>query len=164
MRLPRPARIVALTAATLALAASSMALAPHAEAGASRLRHVAAHGSFADPLTSTPAGAFTYDVDARPAGASARVDAWYLPDGRTVVVLMVRGLVPDREYGAHAHSAACGATGALAGPHFQRVPDPVVPSVDPAYANPDNEIWLDFTTDHQGRGWAIAVQDWQPHG
>ena len=162
MRAPRPARILGLTAAVLGLAASSVALAPGASAGAAPLRHIAAHGAFADPLTSTPTGAYTYDVALVPPGAAARVDAWYLPDGRTVVLLLVRGLVPHREYGAHAHSAACGATGALAGPHFQRVPDPVVPSVNPAYANPDNEIWLDFTTDHKGRGWALAVQDWQP--
>lgn len=162
MRTPRTPRLVGLTAATLALVASSVALAPQATAGVAPVRHVAAHGSFADPLTTTPAGAFTYDVALVPPGASARVDAWYLPNGRTVVVLLVRGLLPDREYGAHAHSAACGATGALAGPHFQDVPDPVVPSVDPAYANSDNEIWLDFTTDHKGRGWAIAVQSWQP--
>ena len=53
-------------------------------------------------------------------------------------------------------------TGTVAGPHFQYVPDPVTPSTNPSYANADNEIWLDFTTDSPGRGWAIAIQDWQP--
>ena len=35
------------------------------------------------------------------------------------------------------------------------------PSVDPAYANPDNEIWLDLTTDGDGNATAQAVQRWQ---
>ena len=42
-----------------------------------------------------------------------------------------------------------------AGPTFQNVVDPVQPSVDPAYANPENEIWLDFRTDDD-RGRQLA--------
>jgi Cu-Zn family superoxide dismutase len=35
-----------------------------------------------------------------------------------------------------------------------------VPSADPAFANPDNEIWLDFTTDATGAAIALTTVDW----
>ncbi len=73
----------------------------------------------------------------------------------------MRGLLPNHEYGAHAHQKACGALATDAGAHFQHVIDPVQPSVDPAYANPRNEIWLDFTTDTRGNGWARSTVRWQ---
>ena len=79
------------------------------------------------------------------------------PPGRARSRLHVKGLEPDTEYGAHAHAnAAAASTGADAGPHFQHVVDPVLPSVDPAYANPRNEIWLDLTTNAAGNGVAKA--------
>jgi len=106
----------------------------------------------------------SYNSTFVPAGSTARVQ-WVYSDtagGKTIVVLQVRGLSPNREYGAHAHKFACGATDPLAaGGHFQYVPDPVQPSTNPAYANPANEIWLDFTTDAEGNGAAHSVVDWQ---
>lgn len=94
------------------------------------------------------------------AGATARVHAVATPSGKTIVTLQVEGLTPNRAFGSHAHTKVCGATGAAAGPHYQDAVDPVQPSVNAAYANPDNEIWLDFTTDDEGRGHAQAVVDW----
>lgn len=44
------------------------------------------------------------------------------------------------------------------------VPDPVQPSVDPAYANPRNEVWLDFHTDAAGTAVNHATGDWQFRG
>jgi len=32
--------------------------------------------------------------------------------------------------------------------------------VDPAYANPENEIWLDFTTDAEGAASAETTVEW----
>ena len=53
-------------------------------------------------------------------------------------------------------STPCGPTGDAAGPHFQNQVDPAAapgkPSTDPAYANPQNEIWLDLRTDGDGDG------------
>ncbi|CAA9356838.1 MAG: hypothetical protein AVDCRST_MAG07-3434 [uncultured Frankineae bacterium] len=95
-----------------------------------------------------------------PAGAQARVQAVETGDGRTIVTLHVTGLEPEAAYGAHAHVAPCGATGAAAGPHWQHRQDPVTPSTDPAYANPHNELWLDLTTNSAGNGHAKAVVDW----
>jgi superoxide dismutase, Cu-Zn family len=102
----------------------------------------------------------TYDEALVPVGSDATVRVRPVRD-RTVVRLRVRDLVPGREYGAHVHQNPCGATGDAAGPHYQHVPDPVQPSVDPAYANPRNEIWLDFTTDRSGDATVSSTVDWQ---
>jgi Cu-Zn family superoxide dismutase len=107
------------------------------------------------------APAVTYDTELVPVGAQARVTSLSSPVTGTHTGLGVQGLVPDREYGAHVHTQPCGETGEAAGPHFQFEQDPVRPSVNPAYANPDNEIWLDFTTDALGRGFALSHVDWQ---
>lgn len=96
-----------------------------------------------------------------PAGATARVQAVYDSAGDTIVTLHVRGLKPNTVYGAHAHQFACGLTGAAAGGHFQNVPDPELPSDDPAFANPRNEIWLDLETDAEGNGAAQTKVAWQ---
>ena len=75
-----------------------------------------------------------------------------------------RGLRPRRRHDHHAARPRVGAAprtaptrtsipagrAPAAGPHFQNVIDPVRPSSNPAYANPGNEIWLDFTTDEEG--------------
>ena len=82
----------------------------------------------------------------------------------TAVQLTVSGLQPSRGYGAHLHVNPCGATGEAAGPHYQQQTDPAAsvspPSVDPSYANPRNEVWLDFTTDAGGNATATATQPW----
>lgn len=100
--------------------------------------------------------AYTYDTDAAPPGAELEVKTPPIESG-TQVELAAEGLQPNRAYGAHAHVRECGETGDAAGPHFQNERDPKQGvSVDPEYANPQNEIWLDFTTDGQGSGSAIA--------
>jgi superoxide dismutase, Cu-Zn family len=109
---------------------------------------------------STSGGAArTYDPALVPPGARVAVSSG-TGDGGTTVTLAVRGLEEERRYGAHVHVAACGDTGDAAGPHFQHEVDPVQPSVDPAYANPQNEIWLDLTTDEDGAGSASATVPW----
>jgi Cu-Zn family superoxide dismutase len=118
--------------------------------------NVRATGTFAAP----PGAVVTYDEALVPVGATAEVDET-AGGGSTTVALDVTGLVPNRRYGAHAHANPCGAEGKDAGPHFQLTPDPVTPSVDPAYANPQNEIWLDFTTDGQGAGRATSTVAWE---
>ncbi|KDN23877.1 superoxide dismutase family protein [Amycolatopsis rifamycinica] len=140
-----------------AAAAAVAVLAPGAAAAASSpVRFVTAHGTFT--AYAPGAHAVTYRPDLVPAGARARVSG--LAAAGTTTTLLVTGLRPGRAYGAHAHAQPCGATGDAAGPHFQHAPDPVKPSVDPAYANPRNEIWLDFTTDRDGTGFARSTVDW----
>jgi Cu-Zn family superoxide dismutase len=103
-------------------------------------------------------GAYAYDLTYVPSGARATAHAVATGDGRTIVTLQVFGLLPDREYGAHAHVAACGPLPGDAGGHFQYVPGL---ANDPAFANPSNEIWLDVHTDSEGNGSSKAVLDWQ---
>jgi Cu-Zn family superoxide dismutase len=103
----------------------------------------------------------SYNPELVPAGAKARVYAWPVFGGGTMVLLRTTGLLPDRPYGAHAHTKACGPNPADSGPHYQHVQDPISPSTDPAFANPRNEIWLDFTTNRRGAGLAIAKVDWR---
>ncbi|WP_433508036.1 superoxide dismutase family protein [Pseudonocardia halophobica] len=101
--------------------------------------------------------AITYNPQLVPAGATAKVTSSTEGTSSTVT-LAVTGLVPNRTYGSHAHQKPCGPAAADSGPHFQHVADPVSPSVDPAYANPQNEVWLDFTTDAQGAASVTATQ------
>jgi Cu-Zn family superoxide dismutase len=121
----------------------------------------AVSGTFA-PYTSG-ATAVSYDPALVPAGATATVTVTPAA-AETQVRLAVTGLRPDRAYGAHLHQNPCGDKGSAAGPHYQHQPDPAAsaspPSVDPKYANPENEIWLDFTTDANGVATSTAKQAW----
>jgi Cu-Zn family superoxide dismutase len=103
--------------------------------------------------------AFTYNPALAPEGAE--ISVYTDTDGGTTAVrLEVAGLLPGRGYAAHAHVNACGPTGDAAGPHFQNQVDPAAapgrPSTDPAFANPQNEIWLDLRTDGEGDGESTA--------
>lgn len=144
----RSARCLA-TAGCLSISACAMLTAAGLPAAAAPAQQVRTEGSL-----------IRYG-NALPEGAWARVKAVYDGAGRTHVQLHVRGLAPSTEYGAHAHTDVCGATGLAAGPHFQNRVDPVSPSTDPAYANPTNEIWLDLTTDEAGHGVATTTVPWQ---
>ena len=112
----------------------------------------------------------SYDPALVPSGATAMVHVVEAGNGdaaKTIVTLHVKGLLPNREYGAHAHYLPCGATGAAAGAHYQHTQDPATlgslttASVDPAFANPQNEVWLDLTTNAAGNAVARTVVDWQ---
>lgn len=138
-------------ATTGLLAATGLLLAAPALAGADVVRA-------AGEVTRYPGQAPLADA---PAGASARVQSIATADGRQIVTLHLSGFEPFAEYGAHAHVAPCGPTGADAGPHFQHVVDPEALPTDPAYANPSNEVWLDVTTNRAGEGTAKTVLDWQ---
>lgn len=100
--------------------------------------------------------AITYNPDLAPIGAAMTASLIPSSDGSTRAELTVSGLLPDRGYAAHAHTRACGAAEAAAGPHFQDHIDPAAtpqaPSSKPRYANPNNEIWLDVYTDSAGAG------------
>lgn len=116
-----------------------------------------AEGTLAPPERAS--NAFTYNPALAPEGTGVSVEV--RGEGATTVVeLEVEGLLPDRGYAAHAHTNPCGPTGDAAGPHFQNDVDPAAgpgtPSVDPAYANRQNEIWLDLRTDGEGDGGSTA--------
>ncbi|GAB3457823.1 superoxide dismutase family protein [Actinophytocola sediminis] len=121
---------------------------------------LAVMGTFSPPSVLLMSNPVTYDPDRVPAGGSMTVTE-FAEDDRTGVGLSVSGLQPNRDYGAHVHTSPCGNLPEDAGPHYQHLPDPVQPSTDPAYANQDNEVWLDFTTDETGHATASAKQDWR---
>jgi Cu-Zn family superoxide dismutase len=112
-----------------------------------------AEGLLAPPGRATTA--VTYNPALAPEGATVNVDVT-AHGASTEVRLDVDGLLPNRGYAAHAHVNSCGPTGDAAGPHFQNRVDPAAapgkPSTDPAFANPQNEIWLDLRTDGAGDG------------
>ncbi|WP_158884443.1 superoxide dismutase [Amycolatopsis anabasis] len=158
MRIVAGVLTTVLVAAT-ALTAAGPAAAASEAGGGHNFRVVAAHGEFGE--FEPGANAVTYQPDLVPVDSKAHVLSVSSSGFGTTTWFAVAGLVPNREYGAHAHTNACGATGNDAGPHYQNVQDPVSPSVDPAYANPRNEIWLDFTTNAHGRAHANSKVDWQ---
>jgi superoxide dismutase, Cu-Zn family len=127
---------------------------PSSDADTSNAKQIVVTAVFAQDDAAT-----NYNKTLVPDGAKVLV-AENVYDGATTVTLNVRGLVPNRAYGAHAHAMPCGPTGDAAGPHFQHTPDPVKPSVDPAFANPSNEIWLDFKTDAQGNATTANTVPW----
>lgn len=141
------ARIVLITALSAVVALATGC------SSSSEVRR-ASGGALAAPGTPN-AQAVTYVPAAAPPGAEVTVELVRAADS-TSATLTTTGLLPSRGYAAHLHTRPCGATGADAGPHFQQRVDPAAtpekPSTDPAYANPENEFWLDLRTDAAGAG------------
>ena len=110
------------------------------------------------------ATAVTYDPKLVPPGSEAHLSIAAVADS-TTVTLRVSGLVPNHDYGVHLHTMPCGADAAMAGPHYQHQPDPAAsaspPSTNPAYDNPQNEVWLDLRTNVQGIGHSRSTQPWR---
>jgi Cu-Zn family superoxide dismutase len=105
--------------------------------------------------------AVTYDEKLVPEGANVTTGSVAREDGKTSILITVHGFVPNRVYGTHVHVKPCGPSPADAGPHYQNSQDPVQPSVDPKYANPQNEVWLDLKTDAKGSAVSYSNLDWQ---
>ena len=117
---------------------------------------LAGSGTLTAPNSTTEA--VTYNPALAPVNAA--ILTALMPSGygypHTVATFVVAGLLPNRGYAVHAHTNACGATGQDAGPHYQNRIDPAAtpqaPSINPEYANPRNEIWLDVRTNAAGSG------------
>lgn len=154
------AALAAVPAAVALLATGAVGPAPAAAPAGDGLRAVARDAYFLPPANAEPDDGLTYDPALVPAGAGITV-VEVARDGGTRLRLSLTGLLPGRTYGAHVHTRPCGAAPDDAGPHYQDVRDPVQPSVDPAYANAENEVWLDFTTDHRGKAHTTTRQDWR---
>ncbi|MEU4213121.1 superoxide dismutase family protein [Streptomyces sp. NPDC026206] len=103
--------------------------------------------------------AVTFDTKAVPEGSRVSVMERTGHDG-TRIELRVRGIEAGRTFGAHVHTKPCGSAPDASGPHYQNVKDPKQPSMDPKYANARNEVWLDFTTDKQGKGGSDTTVKW----
>lgn len=97
----------------------------------------------------------TYNPALAPVGAHMK--AVLAPSGEsTNAEFTVSGFLPNRGYAVHADVNSCGGFPDAEGPHYQNRIDPAAtsqaPSTNPEYANPNNEIWLDLTTDAAGSG------------
>ena len=133
--------------------------APGAERGGGSSVDLRVVARFSPPTALLPSLALTYRTALVPAGARIEVEQHSTRRGSTVQ-LRVTGVRAGHGFGAHVHRAPCGADPAAAGGHYQHRVDPVQPSTDPAYANPRNEVWLDFTADAHGEGAARAHHTW----
>ncbi|NHD16387.1 MULTISPECIES: superoxide dismutase family protein [unclassified Actinopolyspora] len=153
-------RISTLSALVLAVLTAAAPTAAAAQPAEKTDLPASAHsyGSFDHYESGTTA--VTYDPSAVPVGATAGFLSRELPGEHTGVTAALRGLRPDRDYGAHVHTEPCGRTGSAAGPHFQQEEAPEGVSGDPAYANPHNEVWLDFHTDEAGNAVTASFGDW----
>lgn len=127
------------------IAVAAMAILVGAEAVSARAARAVGNGQltiYADPYSTGAANPISDS-------GSARVQAITTPNGKTIVTLHVRGLPANRAFGAHVHILGCDNN--KAGGHYRN--DPAGP------ATPENEIWLDFTSNAAGRGQAHAVVD-----
>ena len=94
----------------------------------------------------------TNTYDAAYTGITTQVHAWARGD-TTTVRLMVTGLPPGRTFGAHVHTGSCGPDPLTAGGHYQHSGDTSVPLAQ-------REVWLDVTSDADGRGVATTTVPW----
>ncbi|MDW8809452.1 superoxide dismutase family protein [Streptomyces scabiei] len=153
-------------AAAVAAVAGGLGVAATADAGEpvarkTPVRKVVVRTVFAQADTAAVAPAVTYSTALVPVAGRVQVKEELRRDGGTRIELRLRDLAADRTYGAHVHTKPCGKLPADAGPHYQNELDPKQPSVDPAYANPENEVWLDVRTNGDGSARSIAVVDWR---
>ncbi|MBV7696097.1 superoxide dismutase family protein [Streptomyces sp. TRM70350] len=125
------------------------------------VRKVVVKTAFSPASTAPKAEAVTYNSELVPVSGRVQVKEELRRNGGTRIELRLRDLVPNRVYGAHVHTKPCGALPADSGPHYQNRVDPVQPSVDPDFANPRNEVWLDLTTNKDGSDRSIAIVDWR---
>jgi Cu-Zn family superoxide dismutase len=155
--------LISVATAASACSGVSSDAAASATGSPSATTRVTAHGIFVS-TTPPPSGinAYAYDVRLAPRSAAADLTLTTV-GGKTQALLAVSGFVPNRNYGAHLHVNPCGVDPKAAGGHFEHTPDPAAsrsPSTNPAYANPTNEVWLDFDTDPKGSATSSAEVPW----
>jgi superoxide dismutase, Cu-Zn family len=113
---------------------------------------------FASPSRYKIHPAVTYDQTSVPTGS--RVQVVEKPQDKggdagnvTLETLRVWGLRPNRKYDAYVYTRRCGATPAAAGARTQDGPS--------REHYPQNEVWLNFTTNGHGNGTSRAGQYWR---
>lgn len=112
---------------------------------------------YVDPYAPDMAGTPNPITTTASAAASAFDDG-----GKLRLEIAVRGFPASRPFGSHLHRLACDDV-MKAGGHYQNMPFPTGGMAnDPMYANPDNEAWLDITTDATGSAEREVVVDWIP--
>lgn len=122
-------------------------------------------GPSADLLASSTGDWVLYpygDGGVNPAtGIRGTATAVRIADGGMRLTLTVTGLPNAHGFGSHVHKLAC--DNMQAGGHYQNDPAPADAGTNAAlYATPQNEVWLDFTTDGTGGATATATEGWVP--
>lgn len=122
-------------------------------------------GQQADLLASSTGDWILYpiaDGGVNPAtGIRGTASAVRIADGGMRLTLTVTGLHGNQMFGSHVHKLACSDT--MAGGHYQNNPAPADAGTNAAlYATPQNEVWLDFTTDATGNAMVSATESWIP--
>ncbi|MFJ2741219.1 superoxide dismutase family protein [Streptomyces sp. NPDC087440] len=149
-------RVVRVVGGTAALLLAGSAATAHAEDGAAGRggdgKGLTVDGRFAPASAFVPPGAVSYDAPLVPAGGWIQIQQKVDGKGTTVTV-KVKGLKPNYAFGMHVHEKACGVDPKAAGMHYQHVKDPKL-------VNPDNEVWLDFTTDKSGSAEMSSHHTW----
>jgi len=106
----------------------------------------------------------TFSVAFTPGVPAVTYDPYSVPESGKVRVIVLRegeaslaisGLGPHRYFGAHMNTGECRPSGVDIGPRYQHTVNS-----DPVFANPENEVWLDFTTDGNGRATSTSVHAW----
>jgi Cu-Zn family superoxide dismutase len=99
----------------------------------------------------------TVTHDSAYSAITTQVHAWTRGES-TRVRLMVEGLPPGRTFGAHVHTGRCSSDPMASGGHYQHSTDATVPLAQ-------REVWLDVTSDAQGRGVSTTTVPWSfEHG
>ncbi|MET9831550.1 superoxide dismutase family protein [Streptomyces sp. NPDC006385] len=155
------AAVAGVGAAAIGIGVVATAGATESKEAKSPVRKVVVKTTFSPVSAAPKAEAVTYDTELVPASSRVQVKEELRRSGGTRIELRLRDLVPHRVYGAHVHTKPCGELPADSGPHYQNKLDPVQPSVDPDFANPRNEVWLDLTTNKDGSDRSIAIVDWR---
>jgi Cu-Zn family superoxide dismutase len=111
---------------------------------------IGVHGTVAAGETLVSQGQFAAFATSSDPGFTGQATMIRTADGKTIVSVSVRGLLPDTTYGSHVHAFACADN--FAGGHYKH--DLAGP------ASPPNEIWPAFTTNASGVGNGKATAPW----
>jgi superoxide dismutase, Cu-Zn family len=157
MKAASKALFVSLAAASVSLAVGCEPVDNNTPTG----RMIATSANAPLAIYASPYGA--QDPTPNPVGgtASATAQAWDEGGGVMRIKLNVQGFPPNRDFGVHLHKLACDDP-MKAGGHYQHFAAPMGQATDPAYANYQNEAWLDFTTNGSGVGGQDLRLSWLP--
>lgn len=109
--------------------------------------------TFASPSSFALHSGVTYDPVSVPVGSRVQVREKPNQWGGLVVDLNVWGLTPSTRFDAYVYTRPCGATPASAGKRTQDGPS--------TQHYPQNEVWLDFSTNVHGAAHSSDDQYWR---
>jgi Cu-Zn family superoxide dismutase len=149
----------ALALSLTAPAALVAIMAPNSQATAAPEEGAKVTARFASPKKYKTHPAVTYNNKSVPKGSWVQVVEKPNNKGGIIVTLKVRGLQPNKNYGARVHTRPCGATPAAAGRQTQNSRYDDWGRLHSSYE--ENEVWLDFKTDRFGNATSESWKSWR---